>query len=233
MARARLVDISRWQGDIDAAPLKAASVCGIVARCTVGWAYKDILYDKARQQAAANGMIFGAYHALYPMNKDPLREFNWFMDKCGEVDMHILDVELLHGLPLSAVQAQAKIWLDAATAAGLKPIVYSGSWFWKTAAGWENEFPLWEAEYTIRLPRGGIEWAQEPTGSPESLSAGWTAWMMWQWTSAGRPTGVKSESLDYDQFNGTEADLRAWLGKGVSDKEKLARLWDSHPELHD
>jgi len=36
--RAALVDVSRYQGMIDGSRIKAAGFCGIIARCTIGFA---------------------------------------------------------------------------------------------------------------------------------------------------------------------------------------------------
>ena len=76
----------------------------------------------------------------------------------------------------------------------------------------EEEYDYWEAEYTRSSPRGGIDKSEAPTGDPASLPPGWKIWKFWQWTSGGKPVGVQSESLDYNIFNGTEDELRLYLG---------------------
>jgi GH25 family lysozyme M1 (1,4-beta-N-acetylmuramidase) len=233
--RAALVDTSRWQGSVNVQKIKDAGFCGLITRATIGWSYLDPLYlNIAAQAREIEGFIFGAYHVLWPKNKNPKREVAWFQQNVIDVDLTILDVELLHGLTLSQVQAQAKIWLDD-MAQIQKPLLYTGSWFWKKAAGWEDDYDLWEAEYTISQPRGGIDKSQQPdSGDPRFV--GWTDWKMWQWTSGGKPIGIASQSLDYNVFNGDEAELRQYLELAeppLSDKQKLDLLWEAHPELHD
>ena len=83
--RASLVDISRYQGMIDGAKIKAAGFCGIVARCTIGFAEDGTsvgkgldFYRNSQKQARDNGLIFGAYHVLWPSNKAPIREADNF-----------------------------------------------------------------------------------------------------------------------------------------------------------
>ena len=220
--RAALIDTSRYQGMIDAAKIKAAGFCGIVARCTIGLSEDGSsvgrsldFYHNSQKQARDNGMIFGAYHVLWPANKNPIREADHFLARCGPVDLAVLDVELDHGLTKPAIQAQAKIWLDRVSAALQKRIlVYTASWWWTVAAGWENTYPLIEAEYILSAPRGGITKSQQPEApkQPVSLAKGWDQWAMHQWTSGGKPVGVQSESLDYNVANATEEQLRVFLG---------------------
>jgi len=131
---------------------------------------------------------------------------------------------------------QCWTWLQAVEQlSGRRPIVYTGSWFWDgasyvgaaTPAGWEKDYDLWEAEYTLQLPRGGVETSQAPIGNPGDLSDGFVGWKFWQWTSSGRPFGVQSQSLDFDVFNGSEEELRAYLGMGPKPQtleERVAML---------
>ena len=186
--RAALVDTSRYQGMLDAAKIKAAGFCGIVSRCTIGFSEDGSavgrsldFYHNSQKQARDNGMIFGAYHVLWPANKNPIREADHFLARCGPVDLAVLDVELDHGLTKAAIQAQAKVWLDrVAVALGKRVFVYSASWWWTVAAGWEKEntYPLSEAEYIVSAPRGGITKSQQPEApkDPASLAKGWDQW---------------------------------------------------------
>ena len=234
--RAALVDTSRYQGMLDAEKIKAAGFCGIVARCTIGLSEDGSsvgrsldFYHNSQKQARDNGMIFGAYHVLWPANKNPIREADHFLARCGPVDLAVLDVELDHGLTKAAIQAQAKIWLDRVSAALQKRIlVYTASWWWTVAAGWEKEnaYPLWEAEYIVSAPRGGITKSQQPEApkQPASLAKGWDQWAMWQWTSGGKPVGVQSESLDYNVANATEEQLRIFLGLELAPPTLEARV---------
>lgn len=218
MARASLVDTSRYQGVVDVGRLRAAGFVGAVSRCTIGMSTDGAavgrgvdFYEATRVDARDLNMIFGAYHVLWPANRNPIAEADWFLSKCGDVDLAVLDVELTGGLSKSAVQDQAKVWLDhVAARVNTRVMVYTGSWFWNIVAGWEDEYPLWEAEYTASTPRGGIQREQQPEdGAPAFI--GWSDWRMWQWTSGGDSHGADSESMDYNVFNGTEEELRQWL----------------------
>ena len=248
--RAAVVDASRYQGMLDATKIKTAGFCGIVARCTIGLSEDGSsvgrsldFYHNSQKQARDNGMIFGAYHVLWPANKNPIREADHFLARCGPIDLAVLDVELDHGLTKAAIQAQAKIWLDrVATVLQRKVLVYSASWWWTVAAGWENTYPLIEAEYIVTMPRGGIDISQQPEApkKPATLAKGWTDWALWQWTSGGKPLGAQSESMDYNVVNATEAQFRTFLGLtpppptleervGILEREATLRSWDLAP----
>jgi GH25 family lysozyme M1 (1,4-beta-N-acetylmuramidase) len=248
--RASVVDTSRWQGMLDASKIGAAGFCGIVARCTIGLLEDGSsvgrsldFYHNSQKQARDNGMIFGAYHVLWPANKNPIREADHFLARCGPVDLAVLDVELDHGLTKAAIQAQAKIWLDRVAAVlQRKVLIYSASWWWTVAAGWENTYPLIEAEYIVTMPRGGIDISQQPEApkKPATLAKGWTDWALWQWTSGGKPLGAQSESMDYNVVNATEAQFRTFLGLtpppptleervGILEREATLRSWDLAP----
>jgi len=236
---------------IDAAKIKAAGFCGIIARCTIGLLEDGSsvnrgldFYRNSQKQARDNGMIFGGYHVLWPANKNPIREADNFLAKCGPIDLAVLDVELDHGLTKATIQAQAKLWLDRVSAALQRKIfVYTGSWWWTVAAGWENiTYPLWEAEYIVSTPRGGIDISQQPEApkQPATLGKGWTVWALWQWTSGGKPLGAQSESLDYNVVNATEDQFRGFLGLtpapptleqrvGILEREALAHGWNLAP----
>jgi GH25 family lysozyme M1 (1,4-beta-N-acetylmuramidase) len=234
----------------DGAAIKAAGFDAIVARCTIGWSYLDPWYINNLREAEANGLAFGAYHVLWPSNQNPTREAKWFAEQIDgrgnekSPDFIVADLELTQGLSANNVGDQIKTLLPAMESEiGLKPIVYTGSWWWNgtahlgpaTPLGIEPNYDLWEAEY-LKHPTGEL-WSpnQAPQAPKEAktLGRGWDKWLFWQWTAHGEPIGVQSRQMDYNVFNGTEEDFRKFLGDGsLTDKEKLDLLWEAHPELH-
>lgn len=219
--RPALVDTSRWQGSVDAAAIKAAGFLGIVARCTIGLIYLDPIYKETQQRAKDEGLIFGAYHVLWPSNQQPRLEAEWFDEHAGEIDLAVEDVELTHGLSKRNVVDQAYEWFLELERwrAQTRKVCYTGSWWWTINQGpLEQEYDLWEAEYTRSAPRGGVrpDQAPQPPQVPVKLGPGWNEAKFWQWTSAGIPYGVESQSEDHDVFMGTEEELRAYLNLEVS-----------------
>jgi len=85
---------------------------------------------------------------------------------------------------------------------------------------------LWVAHYT--------------TASQPLMPAGWSQYYLWQFTDRARFDGYKQGGLDCSRFNGSEYEWYAQFSTNVettapveiSDAEKLARLWQAHPELH-
>lgn len=248
--RARGLDWSRYQKQTDISQL-IDKVDFVVPRCTIGWSYLDSWYYHNFTTVKDAGKIIGAYHVLWPENQDPKREAQWFLKNAvveGVVpDFVVCDIELMHGLSPANVLEQCRVLVnEVGDLFGLVPRIYTASWYWNekdylgpvTPAGWENKFPLIEAEYLtppLRYPRVW-KFGEEPQDSePAILSRGWDNWWMWQWTDRIEPIGVSSKQQDADVYNGTLEELRADLGIGapqLTDKEKLERLWDAHPELH-
>jgi GH25 family lysozyme M1 (1,4-beta-N-acetylmuramidase) len=250
--RAAFVDVSRYQGKIDGAQLKAAGFCAIVARCTIGWSYKDAWYKNNLAEAHDNDMIFGAYHVLWPANNDPRREAAWFAENIApqgyeSPDFVVADLELMGGRTAAQVATQIGLLLPAMEAeVGLHPWIYTGAWFWNgpdylgpaTPIGIEQDYPLWHASY-LTPPPWKPRWSpsdapQEPS-EPVRLGDGWDEWAVWQWTSKGQPIGVESKTLDYDVFNGTEEEFRQFIGLDSPPptyEQKVDILWEAHPELH-
>ena len=100
-----------------------------------------------------------------------------------------------------------------------------------------TEFDLWVAAY-FYIP-GTSNLMTTPSQIPDNYAPntyGWP-WKFWQFTPKlpGSFYGVGSGDLDGDLFNGTAEDLKAYTGftPKLTDAEKLERLWQAHPELHD
>lgn len=250
--RAALVDISRHQGKINGAQLKAAGFCAIAARCTIGWSYRDSWYKNNLIEAHDNDLLFGAYHVLWPENNDPKREATWFAENIApsgleSPDFIMADLERMGGRTAPQVATQIESLLPALEAeVGLRPIVYTGSWWWNAArylgpatpTGIEKDYHLWEAEY-LSVPVWKTHWdpqdAPQDPRAPAVLGRGWSEWVIWQWTSRGKPIGVQSGNLDYDVYNGTEEEFRQFLNISsppLAYEQKVNLLWEAHPELH-
>ena len=75
---------------------------------------------------------------------------------------------------------------------GYPPIIYTTQGWWATCTGNSTSFagdPLWVAAYSA--------------GTPGTLPAGWSTWMMWQYTSTGTVSGIDaSGNTDLDYFTG-------------------------------
>ena len=239
-------DWSRHQARTDV-ELIADDVDYIMARCTIGWSYRDAWYAWNFMNIKAAEKLFGAYHVLWPENNDPKREAQWFAQNWtvdGEVpDFVICDDELMQERTPANVLEQCRILaFEVGDLFGAAPRIYTGSWFWNrlpSPGGWENQFPLIEAEYLtppLRYPR---VWRTgedpQPPKAPGLLARGWDDWWMWQWTSKMEGVGVESKTQDADVFNGTYQQLLESLDLAqppLTYNQKTDILWSHHPELH-
>ena len=93
---------------------------------------------------------------------------------------------------------ELKLFIDAVEAAvGVKPIIYTGSWYWPGGVSWAKHYMLWEAEYNH-------------TGEGEpTISGDWADWTFWQFTNQGTGAtyGASSQHIDLNVFNGTLQEL--------------------------
>lgn len=224
--RVRAIDWSRHQGQTNLKEtVERWNIKVLMARCTIGWSYKDPFYEHNFEQAMQikaedPEFLFLAYHVLWPWNNAPTKEVDWFKKQMvvdgvrpdGVVD----DLELPNTadgwktVSKSSVANQIKIQLPyMRSTTGLRVLTYSGSWWWnainhlgsQTPLGIEEGYPLIEAEYTTpKWRRGKIDFSEAPEEprQPASLGKGWTkdSLVSWQWTSGLIPTGVQSASQD-------------------------------------
>lgn len=201
--------------------------------------------------------LFLAYHVLHPWNNAPKREVDHFVKNMkvdgASPDGAVDDLELpntVNGwstVSRQSVANQIRIQLPyMELQSALKVLVYTGSWWWssnghfgsQTPLGIEKDYPLIEAEYTTaRWRRGRVDFneAPEEPKQPATLGKGWTEAASWQWTSGLKPIGVSSQSQDGQVLLMTYEEFRQLLlldAPELTDKEKLAILWEVHPELH-
>lgn len=209
--RTRIIDWSRHQGVTNLQAVRTRwGIIMLMARCTIGWSYKDPHYINNFRQAIAiknafpnDEFWFVAYHVLWPWNRDPLREVGWFLENI-EVDgilpdFLVDDLELPNStdgwasLTPSSVADQIETQLPAIEQrSGLSVATYTGSWWWNssrhigsvTPIGIEQDFPLIEAEYiTPAWKVGRVDFSEEPADDrfPISLGRGWTLEDLLSW----------------------------------------------------
>ena len=222
------------------------------------WTFKQAIEIRDEYAAKGEDFFVAAYHVLHPWNRNPLREAKWFKDNIVvdgvRPDFLVADLELPNTragwatVPPSDVGSQIIKLLPAIESETLlEVVVYTGSWWWNghlgsvTPLGIEQLYPLIEAEYTDmwyhRIGSRDFKDAPKIGVYPKSLGRGWKIedLLFWQWTSRLRPVGVRSASQDGQVLIGSIAHLKEVIGStppGLTDKEKLAILWEVHPELH-
>jgi lysozyme len=197
------IDVSKWQGAVDWAGVKAAGLAFAFARATYGATTVDAQFATNWPAMKAAGILRGAYH-FFVAADDPTAQAELFLKAVGSLENGdlppVVDVETDSGTSATLV-ADVQTWLDAVQAAtGRRPIIYTGPNFWnENMTGGFGGYPLWVAEYGVSAPK--------PV-------AGWSRWTFWQYSSSGAAAGLSPVDLDY--FNGSIEDLLAFVGANGS-----------------
>ena len=112
------VDVSKWQGDINWAMVRAAGKRFAIAKATEGIGYEDGKYDANKAGAMSNGIALGAYHFARPdlngTNAEAVAEADWFVNTAAyEPGMIIptLDLERTGGKSDAALISWVKSWV--------------------------------------------------------------------------------------------------------------------------
>ncbi len=193
------VDLSKWQGDVDFAQIKAAGKRYVFVKVSQGAGGVDPDYVRNLADARKAGLYVGSYH-FYTTDQTAQSQFDnitTHLDlKPGDLPL-VVDIEILSKNTLPDLAAELKTFLDLiGKKYGIKPIVYSGENFANEHLKGFADYPLWLAEYTN---------AQQP-----KLPLDWQRWTFWQHTQDGRVAGVNG-AVDLDRFNGSEEQLKDLL----------------------
>lgn len=85
------IDISKHNGVIDFAKVKAANTSVVIIKATEGGSYLDPMLETNYKNAKAAGMKIGFYHYLYELS-DAKRQANWFWENIKNKKFDIIPV---------------------------------------------------------------------------------------------------------------------------------------------
>jgi hypothetical protein len=216
------IDISQHQGIIDfdkfvngPIPLSFAAV-----RSGISWGYTDKWFSRNWQELKARQVPRTSYHILYPGESAIRQADNFFRilgDDIGEFDL-VLDAELQHSQTKLTITNRIIEFARLVEArAGTLPILYSRTeWLIRCTFPAELGFlRYWPAQYLH--VREGEKYAREHPGPPV-LPPGFTTWCIHQTGDKTSPVGfgianppAAAATLDYNRFNGTEAEFKAFF----------------------
>lgn len=193
------VDLSKWQGAVDFARIRAAGNRYVFVKVSQGATGVDPDYARNIAGARAAGLCAGSYH-FYATDHDAQSQFDNLsrhLDlKPGDLPP-VVDIEVLAQNSLSGLATELRAFLGLIEGRyRVKPILYSGLSFAAAQLQGFGEYPLWLAEYT--------------TAPAPRLPGGWKSWTFWQYSQDGHVDGVNG-AVDLDRFNGDEAALKALL----------------------
>jgi len=168
------IDVSKWQETINWTSVKNAGVAYAFIRLSDGANTKDARFAANWAGAKSVGIIRGAYQFFRP-TQNVNTQADMMIAAIGTYQPGdlppVIDVEADGGLAPSTVAARVRQWVDRVQAAlGVKPIVYTGKYFWRDEVGSPASFApnaLWIAQYTTLCP---------------DIPAPWSRWTFWQYT---------------------------------------------------
>lgn len=223
-----VVDISKWNGDINFGTMKKSGVKGVMMRAAYS-ASKDIKFDRNAQQCEVYGIDYGVYHfATFHYKNWTLSDGSKNVSKATsmklakyQVDTLLsylkgkkitgyvcLDLELEGGQTLLLNKQEltdvANYWCDLVEQAGYKPMIYcSVSWMQNNLIPSQIHAPFWVAYYN---DTGSYNFPK--TGYGQYMDSNSGKITMWQYTDQGNGAkyGTESEYIDlnrlYHSFTG-------------------------------
>jgi lysozyme len=197
------IDVSLYQGAVDWKAVKASGRVFGIARINVGNEIDPYFTRNWRGMHDA-GLVRGAYQ-YYKPSFDPVQQASLVVAQLGVLgpdDMPaMLDLETTSGLSAETVLDHIHTWLDIVEAGtGKRPLIYAGAYFWD-----DNLRSSAFASYPLVIPWYGTRCP----GLPDAWNG--EGWRFHQYSKTGTVPGVATNPTDLDVYNGTEADLRAWI----------------------
>jgi len=210
------IDISKWDGNWDAARTKAAGVEFVFIKASQG-KQSDPLFASNWQNAKAAGLLRGAYHYL-DTNLPGADQADYFAGLLasdrGELPPVVDFEEISPGLIPARAVAQLRDFVTQLKTHGFTPTIYTSATYWQAYGEKNSEwaaYPLWLADYTNTL-------------SP-AAPAPWSTWTFWQYSekASGSNYGTESYGVDVNRYTGTAEELLAFAGL----KKEVAESADS------
>lgn len=213
-----VVDISKWNGNIDFGTMKSSGVKGVMMRAAYATS-KDTKFDYNSQQCEIYGIDYGVYQFAtfhYNSTKDAAMtkaktqaDYLVSILKGKKITGYVtLDLELESGYKLMMTAQEltdvANYYCGIIEKAGYKPMIYcSVSWMQNNLVASNIHYPFWVAYYN---DTGSYNFPK--TGYGNYMNANDGKITMWQYTDQGNGAkyGAESEYIDlnrlYHSFTG-------------------------------
>lgn len=204
-----ILDVSKWQGEIDFVKMKAEGVDGVIIKCGQGTT-KDPRFDENWRKAKAAGLLRGTYY-FFDSRFNPTFQAYWWNEWTkhdrGEL-VHAADYEESYGGGWGGWRNLKAMIIEFQRLSRLTNewiVVYSSYYYWiansptnESDLAWFGQYALWEAWYTtnpanVIIPR---PWDNTPA-----------KFWAWQYGTNGvdgqTPNGIKygCQSIEVDENN--------------------------------
>lgn len=191
------IDVSHYQGYINWTQVKQSHhpIEFVFIRSTMGVDGRDQHYERNWKQAKEQDFLRGTYHYFRP-NEPGFEQFENFKKyvRLNSGDLPpVLDIEE-EGQKGNAIISEIKVWLNEVESHyGIKPIIYSSYWFYKTFLAHEfSGYILWIANYN--------------SDAKDQIRN--TEWTFHQFTEEMRVSGITG-NVDGNDYNGTIDELQS------------------------
>lgn len=229
------IDVSAAQGELSQEAWNAIAAAGIefaYLKATEGQGYLDAHYVANRERARAAGLLTGAYHYFWA-TRPAYEQAMWFHKTTSDFAHElppVMDFESMKGMkPVDALYRAHEFLATCEGLFGRRLVFYTYPSFWWQLQATKSFGPiemsklrdigtrdLWIAHYGVVQPN--VQWP-------------WTRYFLWQFDGDGGrklPSGVDA---DFNWYDGSLADLRAYCGL---ERDTDPTLWDgpaSEPTL--
>ena len=236
------IDLSKYntsedgkkQVNFDVIAAHTPQVTFIGLRAGISWGYQDPWFSTYLAETRRIGRAALPYHVLYPA-QPALMQMDNFFRIIGAINFDtfplVLDVELHHDQPSSVITrtvGQAAAIIKQRT--GRTPIIYTRS-MWANQHLRVGDLPpvhWWLAQYRTSLP--APLYTPEYPCPPTPLPLGVKTWHFHQTTQRGPSIGAPAmRTMDYNRFNGSPAQLYAYIGMRPSELEPVTCPLDGEP----
>ncbi|RWO82724.1 GH25 family lysozyme [Mesorhizobium sp.] len=199
------VDVSRWQGNVNWAKLRAQGANFAYIKATDGGDHLDPMFRKNWRNADAAGLKRGAYHFFY-WCRTAGEQADWFIRNVPRVEgalPPVIDVEwngessCKRRPSRQKVLEKMQVFMDKLERHyGQRPIIYTAPDFYRdNLRGAFLDYPFW-----LRAV------AQHPSKVYPGRK-----WVFWQYSGSGLSHGVRGR-IDLNVFHGDERAWRNWAG---------------------
>lgn len=207
-----IIDVSRWQDDIDASKMLSAGTLGLYIRAgsidkNSGACYAD--YQFANNAQKFNGKIPCGYYWYFRPEFNPSMQATYLVNLLKNVRVDLptaIDVESNNkNVSMNIFQSRIYEFLVLIEDLVGEACIYTRAEFWNYHVGspvWAWSRKLWIARYNSEL--------SHPWGDGFFKPLPWNDWWMWQYSSPGNNRasefGVPPEGdddIDINRYNGT------------------------------
>lgn len=189
-----IIDISKWQENLDWQYLIDKGVKGVYIRASQGLRM-DGMINTHYTNAKHYGLKVGFYHYL-DVRVSVNEQAMFFADMVMNYDYDMplaIDVEENQYSPLPNYE-QVRSFVEQTMPLDDRMVIYSSAHYYNQVSTTDNfGCELWVAHYGATTP---------------DIPKAWDTWHLWQFTSEGFETG---QSLDVNRFNGSLSDYNNWL----------------------